>query len=121
VHIPATQRAALEQSLAGLKNLSIIVRADEAAGNSTANQSATLDVFGHDRPGIVREFTTALAAQGVNVEELSTACTSAPMSGEPWFTATAKLAVPAGVPLASLRQILENKLDGLTVEISVRV
>src|SRR6185436_2547038 len=82
VHVPAERRAALEQALSGLPNLTVVVRADESAGASAQRQLASLEVFGQDRPGIVREVSGALAAQGVNVEELVTECTSAPMSGE---------------------------------------
>lgn len=121
VHVPASKRAALEKALSGLKDLSVVVRADDAGGAGAAQVMATLEVFGADRPGIVREFTHALAAQGVNVEELSTECTSAPMSGEPFFKATAKLLIPSGVEHAVLRRALENNLPGMTVEISVRL
>jgi glycine cleavage system regulatory protein len=121
IHVPAARRAALEKTLAAIKDLSIVVRADEATTAGVTQQLATLEVFGQDRPGIVREFTGALASQGVNVEELATECTSAPMSGEPIFKATAKLSIPAGVPMGTLRQSLEKNLPGMTVEVSVRL
>jgi len=121
VHVPAAKRAALEKQLTALSELSIVIRADENATADPILQFATLEVFGHDRPGIVREFTGALATQGVNVEELSTERTSAPMSGEPLFKATAKLSIPGGLAMGSLRQSLEQKLPGMTVEVSVRL
>jgi len=118
VHVPAAKRAALEKALAELNDLSVVVRSDDAVDAGTKQQLATLEVFGHDRPGIVREFTSALAAQGVNVEELSTECTSAPMSGEPFFKAQARLLLPTGVTIGALRQALEKNLTGLTVELT---
>ncbi len=82
-------------------------------------QLASLEVVGHDRPGIVREITSALAAQRVNVEELATECVSAPMSGEPLFQARAKLLLPAGVTVGSLRQSLERAAAEIGVEFTI--
>jgi glycine cleavage system regulatory protein len=119
VHIPAEKRAALEQALAKLNDLSIVVRSDEAPRAAGESHLATLEVVGPDRPGIVREITHALAAQGVNVEELSTECVSAPMSGEALFQASAMLLLPAGVSVSALRQALEQAVTGLTVEVTL--
>jgi glycine cleavage system regulatory protein len=118
VHVPAERRAALEAALAKLAGLTIVVRPDEPATDAGPAQLAALEVMGQDRPGIVREITHALSAQGINVEELATECVSAPMSGEPLFQAKAKILVPANVALDKLRQTLESGLAGLTVELS---
>lgn len=119
VHVPADQRAALEQALAKLHDLSIVVRSDEASHPAGESHLAALEVVGQDRPGIMREITHALAAQGVNVEELSTECVSAPMSGEALFQASAMLLLPAGVAVGALRQALEHAVTGLTVEVTL--
>lgn len=119
VHVPADRRAALEQALSRLPDLTLVVRADEAAGKTGKSQLASLEVVGHDRPGIVREITHVLASQGVNVEELATECTSAPMSGEPLFRASAKLLLPAGVTPSALRQSLERAATDMTVEVTL--
>src|SRR5678815_5615696 len=74
VHVPAENRAALEQALAKVHGLSIVVQTDGATPPATEPRFAFLEVVGPDRPGIVREISHALAAQGVNVEELSTEC-----------------------------------------------
>lgn len=119
VHVPSDQRAALEQALVKLQDLSIIVRSDESPGAVGESHLATLEVVGPDRPGIVREITHALAVQGVNVEELSTECVSAPMSGEALFQASAVLLLPAGVAVGALRQAIEQAVTGLTVEVTL--
>ena len=85
--VPADRRAALEQALSKLSNLTIVIRTDESIQSPGQSQFASLEVVGHDQRGIVREITHTLAAQGVNVEELTTERTSAPMSGEPLFLA----------------------------------
>lgn len=117
VHVPAGQRAGLEAALAQLPGLTVVVRPDDAKAAAGEPQLAALEVVGQDRPGIVREVTHALAAQGVNVEELATECVSAPMSGEPLFQAKARILLPGGVKLDELRRSLEKAVPGLTVEL----
>ena len=119
VHVPADKRVALENALAGLNDLNILVRPDETPHHAGGSHLAALEVVGPDRPGIVREITHALAAQGVNVEELSTECVSAPMSGEPLFQASAMLLLPSGVAVGALRQALEQAVTGMTVEVTL--
>src|ERR1043165_8258757 len=118
-HVPSEHRAALEEALSKLPDLAVVVHSDVAVDFAPKPQLASLDVVGQDRPGIVREVARALAAQGVNVEELATECISAPMSGEPLFQARAKLRLPAHVPVNALRESLEKAVTGLTVEITL--
>ncbi|MGC3960236.1 MAG: ACT domain-containing protein [Verrucomicrobiota bacterium] len=117
VAVSAAQRHPLEAALTKLSGLTIVVRSDEPAPSSTSAVLVALEVVGQDRPGIVREITRALTAQGINVEEFATECVSAPMSGETLFQAKAKVLVPASVALDKLRQVLEAGLAGLTVEL----
>jgi len=119
VNVPSERRVALEGALSKLTDLTIVVHSDESAPPAGKPQLASLEVVGHDRPGIVREITHALAAQSVNVEELATECISAPMSGEPLFQARAKLLLPEGVTVSNLRQSLEKAVSGLTVEVTL--
>lgn len=119
VQVPTDRRAALEQALARLDDLSVVVRADEPAPAAAEPVYASLEVIGPDRPGIVREITHALAAHGVNVEELATDCVSAPMSGEPLFQAQARLRLPGGVTVAALRQPLERAAGEIGVEFTI--
>jgi len=117
VAVPTAQRSALEAALGKLAGLTIVVRSDEPVQSTSPAALIALEVVGQDRPGIVREITRALSAQGINVEELATECVSAPMSGEALFQARAKISVPANVALDKLRQTLESGLAGLTVEL----
>src|SRR5687768_8460256 len=85
---------ALESS--GIK---INVTAD-AATKSTSGRRAELSLVGQDRPGIVRQIAEALARNGVNVEELSTETSSAPMTGETLFHTQAEIHLPESSSLA---------------------
>jgi glycine cleavage system regulatory protein len=76
-----------------------------------------LDLVGQDRPGIVRAISHALTAAGVNVDRLHTERTSAPMSGEPLFRATADLRLPVGLETAALRRQLEAIAQDLMVDL----
>lgn len=119
VQVPAQRRFALEQALTRLGDLSVTIREDEPASAAQAGGFASLEVIGPDRPGIVREISHALAAQGVNVEELSTECVSAPMSGEALFQAKARLRLPPGMTLAALRPALETAAAQIGVDFTL--
>lgn len=121
VHVPSERRASLESALSKLTDLTVVVQPDESGQPPQRPQLAALEVVGQDRPGIVREISHALAAQGVNVEELTTECVSAPMSGEPLFQARAKLHLPEGLAVSALRESLEKAVSGLTVEVTLEV
>jgi glycine cleavage system regulatory protein len=121
IHIPKETEQALKQSLQGLNSqgLSVFVRPDEAFADGVPKQFASLEIVGHDRPGIVHQISAALARQGVNVEELETECASAPMSGEMLFKAVAKLSMPESCLVAELRKELEKIAGNLMVDISI--
>jgi glycine cleavage system regulatory protein len=78
-----------------------------------------LDLIGSDRPGIVHKISEALAARGVNVDELNTECDGAPWSGDTLFKATAKLRAPKSLDLDQLRESLEAIAGDLMVDISI--
>ena len=78
-----------------------------------------LELVGLDRPGIVREIARAIAARGVNVEELESHTSSAPMSGETLFHAEAWLRLPPEGDPDELRSALEKLADELMVELSL--
>ena len=120
VHVPADRQAALTDALHGLgaRGLSIVVRPDQPESAGTGGKLSTFEIVGQDRPGIVREITRALARHGVNVEEFSSECQSAAMTGETLFTATATVRVPETCDLAALRQELESIAADLVVDIS---
>lgn len=117
---PEHERAltvALEQlSTSGLK---VVVYPDSSKPSAAARRLQVLEIMGQDRPGIVHEISSALAGQGVNVEELQTECVSAAMSGETHFKARALLSVPETCDTAGLRRELEKIAADLIVEISL--
>jgi glycine cleavage system regulatory protein len=78
-----------------------------------------LELVGLDHPGIVRDVSDALASRGVNIEELETETSNAPMDGGTLFIARAVLGLPAGVSTESLRDVLEELAHQLLVDIEL--
>jgi glycine cleavage system regulatory protein len=121
VCVPAEREADLVRALEGLKTagLTIVVQADRETPDGEGEATTLLEIVGQDRPGIVRQISQALAAFGVNVEDLQTECSSAPMSGETLFKARARLHVPSQDRLPELRQTLERLASDLMVDVSL--
>ena len=119
VEVPSEKKSALLPALQKLQThgLQIIVRDDTPAA-AVAGQPAQLEIVGADRPGIVREITSALARAGVNVEEFSSEVGSAPMSGETLFKASARLRLPERGDPAALKKNLEKIAADLLVDVS---
>jgi len=120
IELPVEKRQMLLDALQALqgRGLALVVRPDEAAASATQGRQAKLEIVGHDRPGIVRQITHALARASVNVEEFSSECVSAPMSGETLFKAAARLQLPERCDLAALKTDLEKIAADLLVDIS---
>jgi glycine cleavage system regulatory protein len=120
VCVPGEQQEALTRELQSLQaqGLRVVLQAGAEAPPPTRSREASLEIVGQDRPGIVRQITAALARQQVNVEEFSSACTSAPMSGEMLFTAHARLRMPETCNGADLRKELETIAADLLVDVS---
>jgi glycine cleavage system regulatory protein len=84
-------------------------------------QWLTLALTGYDRPGIIRDISHALVLRRINIDELHTEYTSAPMSGERLFKARAQLRVPLDVVIHELQENLEQLAHGLMVDITLEV
>jgi glycine cleavage system regulatory protein len=93
----------------------------EAAADREPCQTMSVEVMGNDRPGIVRELTTAIAKAGGNIEELTTGLESAPMSGHPMFRAKGLISLPLGTSVDSLSAAIESLGEDLTVDIHLHL
>ena len=121
VQIPSEQEQNLLAALQALETQGLSVRTqhDAVTAPPPARALATVEVVGHDRPGIVRQISQVFAQHRVNVEELETHCESAPMSGEMLFHATATVQLSASYTLGQLRGALEEIATDLMVDIAV--
>ncbi len=100
---------------AGLQVTARVTQTDPAP---VPGPTIQLALTGSDRAGIIRDVSRVLAERGVNVEELESEVSSAPMSGEPLFTARARLRVPPTLALADLRASLEKLAGELMVDLT---
>jgi glycine cleavage system regulatory protein len=118
IEIPTEKKSALLAALQKIPGLNVTAR-DAESKNSPANARQTkLEIIGSDRPGIVREITSALARANVNVEEFFSEVVSAPMSGETLFKASARLQLPERCDRVALKKDLEKIAADLFVDVS---
>ncbi|WP_296061421.1 ACT domain-containing protein [uncultured Amphritea sp.] len=121
VSVPETQADSLMEALQKLESqgMKVIVERSNEEDTPTESNSITLELIGHDKPGIVREISQALSRYNINVERLSTELVSGSMSAELLFKADADLTVPTGVDLDDLQQSLEAIASDLMVDITL--
>src|SRR5487761_1992111 len=118
IEIPSEKKPPLLAALQDLQEhgLQIVIRADRPVSAAAEGRQTKLEIVGGDRPGIVREITSARAH--VNVEEFSSEIVSAPMSGETLFKAGARLQLPADCDVGTLKKDLEKIAADLLVDVS---
>lgn len=121
VSAPETAIEQLNASLKSLESHGLNITIDQGASTSSPTPQKTLQltIIGLDRPGILHEVSFALARQAINVTEMSTGLTSAPMTGEALFNANANIECPDQVDLEELQDQLEAIANELTIDISL--
>jgi glycine cleavage system regulatory protein len=117
VSAPPSQIRALSEDLERIEGLSVIVRAAEQQPEAVAGARFSLQVLGDDRPGIVREVSSALLRGGASIESMSTQTREAAMSGGRLFATAATVRVPEGVAVADVAR----ELEGIAAEIQVDI
>ncbi|MDT7041384.1 hypothetical protein [Candidatus Nitronereus thalassa] len=75
------------------------------------------ELFGQDRPGIVREISRALSD---SVQKLQTIVESTPMSGERLFRAEADLVPPARIEFDQIRAAFEQLANDMMIDITLK-
>ncbi|TVO53971.1 glycine cleavage system protein R [Denitromonas halophila] len=119
VTVPEDAADGLIAALTGMTALKVTVT---SATDTPAPETARrlhLTLVGQDRLGIVREVSQVLLRHAVNVEELSTLTSSAPMSGETMFHAKASLQGGQDLDAAALQSDLEALSNDLIVDITL--
>ena len=120
VEVPDAKAAALADALRRLEARGLRVTVESAPGAvSLPRRTLVVDLVGLDRPGIVHEISRVLAQRGVNIEELVTDRTQAPMSAELLFRSRARVNVPEGLDAAELRSRLERLAQDLMVQVTL--
>lgn len=110
----AAELRALADSEAGA---TVVVRPAGGPRAESPGRLLRVEVVGADHPGIVRAVSAVLTERAVNVEELDTNLSPAPMSGEAFFHAEALVRVPSTVAVSELSAALEALADDLSVHV----
>lgn len=118
VSVAGDHQQELEMALRTIKDLDVLIAAGELEAPEPLRQF-DLEIVGTDHPGIVRDVFKALAAAGVNVEELSTSTVSAPDSGVMLFEAKARLGCGSTVSRDEIRTQLEKIAQDIMVDVRV--
>ncbi len=120
VGVSTENRDGLVSAIGALEDrgLSVTVRDSGEDPGERCSEVVMVEILGADRPGIVSQISQALAKRGANVQELSTGCRSAPMSGEALFEAKARVCLPADCSGEELRRDLELIASDLMVDVS---
>ncbi len=123
IHIPEERAEGLIAVLPTLadRGLSVsVVDSDWSLADVDHRASLRLELVGQDRPGIVREISSALAALGISMQDLRTVVESAPMSGERLFRAEIELVPPAQTDFEQIRAALEQLADDMMIDITLK-
>ena len=111
----------LTDALNGLESqgLKVVIETDQVATDERDGQAISLSLVGHDKPGIVRQISQALAAQSISVDRLETELVSGSMSAELLFKASADLSASADADRDDLQDALEGIASDLMVDITL--
>jgi len=93
-----------------------LVSADMAAATRPPAIPYRLTTSAMDHPGLVQSVAHVLRELGVNIESAETTLQQAPITGTPLFEMELVLAVPAGMPLARLREAVGAACDELNID-----
>jgi glycine cleavage system regulatory protein len=119
--VPEMQTEGLASALRDLEGqgLRMLIEWSDSDEPAQTYQLYKLNLIGTDRVGIIRDISQALAAYGVNIDELNTDYVSAPMSGELLFKASALIRVPHEIAFADWQANLDDLAHELMVEIDL--
>lgn len=109
----------LAAALARLQDQGLRVVVERAEPESTTGGGPLyrIELVGNDRPGLVRDMSSILAERSINVEELATECSDAPMAGGLLLRVTAEVRGPADLSAEELRHALEARAPDFMVEV----
>ncbi|MFT4052337.1 MAG: ACT domain-containing protein [Microbacterium sp.] len=105
------------QTLEGL--LKVSVHGGGVTEPAASSHTLVFTVLGNDRPGIVRDVTTAIAAHSLSIDAFRSRTLEAPMAGGTLFEATVEVSVPAEADAAVITRALEELAGEIQVDLSV--
>jgi glycine cleavage system regulatory protein len=122
VRLPLENAEPLQLALKELNARGLSVRVT-AIGEGTQprdhQRNIRLEILGPDRPGIVREIARALSEKDINVVDMHSEVSSAPMSAESLFNASVEAQLPEQVDLEELGDTLATIGNTMDVDITL--
>lgn len=121
VSVPSDQQESLKAALMKLEQegFQISVESVDKIPEYEAHQVLSLELIGHDKPGIVRDISQALAQRHIVMEHLNTELVSGSMSAEELFKAQVELIAPVDADLDDLQDALEEIASDLMVDLTL--
>ena len=118
VSVAQAQSLALQNALLAMACDTLAIMVEPAADVLPQAQGNTVhfDIIGLDRVGIVKEVTTALAQQQLNVIDMHSQIEHAPMSAEHLFKADIRLQMPANTDYEALHDTLDSLCQRLDLD-----
>ena len=119
--VPAQNAEPLAQALRGLEasGLRVVIAKVETPSAPAGRRMVKLELTGLDRPGIVRDLSRSLAAQGVSIDDLHTEIVDGGTAAEHLFKVKALLVVPESLPNEMLRRSLDALANEMMVDIGL--
>jgi glycine cleavage system regulatory protein len=119
--VPPENADALAAALRGLESSDLKIVIEKSGGGAVpeGRRLVKIEVVGHDRPGIVRDLSGALAQRGVSIVELHTEIVSGAMTAEHLFKVKAVLLVPKTVSNDDVRHSMEALANEMMVDLEL--
>jgi len=115
--IPDWQES-LEVALQSISELKIITK-PTITQESSDNIQCQIDLCGADNEGIIKVMSKYLAGKSINIIDMQTHISHAPVSGTPLFNLKAITVIPENVNLTNIQSDLNQIAQKLGVEIRV--
>ncbi|MBC8256844.1 MAG: hypothetical protein H8E85_05995 [Candidatus Marinimicrobia bacterium] len=118
VSVSTDWEESLEVALKSINNLTISTKAtqNQEVGD---NKKYQIDLNGADNEGIVKVLSKYLAEKSINILEMETHISQAPISGSPLFNLNASVSIPDEVEEKSIQSDLSQIAQKLGVEIQL--
>ncbi len=117
VELPAPLIERFKAEISQVRELSVYLEESGVQRTDADTLNYQLNIVGLDRPGILQEVATEMSQQSINVVDLETTVSAAPMSGDKMFFADAQVLVPSNVDLADLHDRLDWVANELGIDI----
>lgn len=120
VDLPSEEVSAFTDAAAALHDeIGWKVDVTAAGAGGAPGHEVQVHLLGSDRPGMVRQISTALAEQHVSITSLHSLTRDAPEGGGVLFEATALVTLPDGLEVDAVRAALEPIADELMVDLEL--